>query len=536
MPASSMARGPEPEMGADPARQVARGTARLLSCVLAAKALDFCFYLFLARHLGVAPFGLYTLALSFTLLFSVLADFGLGAILGRDVTRAPERARSLVIATIRIKLGLAALTLAATLGISFFTKAPPGVTVLVALFTAGMLVNSTAMLFQAVLKSAARAGAAGLAVLAQSATALACGAGLVALGVGPLGGAVAYLAASLVHVGVGAYQARGLLPKSPRSGRDGGDAGRLDPGRLDPRHGLALLRKAAPLALSGIFIAVYFRIGAVILHAVQGKEAVGLYGSVYRLFETFAPLSAAYYSVLFPALVRAADGPAGALGRLLRPHLRLISLLSIGLAAFVSLAARPIIALVLGREYLRAAPALSILAWAVPPALLAGLLYYALIAAGRQGRGTAATGVTAVANITLNLILIPRFSYVGAAAATAASEILSFSLLYWILRDRGIGLAAVLWRPLLAGAALAATLAAAIPRLPAGLPGLASAAVLALLVYGLLLFALRAAGPVDLRRLGGIIASPSRRLPPPVILAREPGGAGDSGIREREAA
>ena len=72
---------------------VARGTTRLLTGFLAAKALDFALYLVLARRLGVEQFGRYTFALSFTLLFSIIADLGVSTLFTRE-PRAPRHARA----------------------------------------------------------------------------------------------------------------------------------------------------------------------------------------------------------------------------------------------------------------------------------------------------------------------------------------------------------------------------------------------------------------------------------------------------------
>jgi O-antigen/teichoic acid export membrane protein len=46
-----------------------------------------------------------------------------------------------------------------------------------------------------------------------------------------------------------------------------------------------------------------------------------------------------------------------------------------------------------------------------------------LVASGNQQRIMVATGLALLVNLVLNLLLIPRFGYVGAAAAAAISEL-----------------------------------------------------------------------------------------------------------------
>jgi O-antigen/teichoic acid export membrane protein len=48
----------------------------------------------------------------------------------------------------------------------------------------------------------------------------------------------------------------------------------------------------------------------------------------------------------------------------------------------------------------------------------------------RQGIVAKITGIGAIFNITLNLILIPKFSYIGASIATVVTEVFVFLLLF----------------------------------------------------------------------------------------------------------
>ena len=89
---------------------------------------------------------------------------------------------------------------------------------------------------------------------------------------------------------------------------------------------------------------------------LRGPVPVGLYGGVYRFFEAFVLLSAAYRSVLFPVMARAADGPAEALGVLCRKSLRLHLIFTVGVAVFFTFQAKQIVTLVLGPGLRRRGP------------------------------------------------------------------------------------------------------------------------------------------------------------------------------------
>ena len=499
-------------------RVVARGTTRLLAGLLTAKGLDFVFYLVLARVLGVEQFGRYSYALSFTLLFSILADLGVLTIFTREASRAPHRTPELLREVLIVKLGLGLATITASSGITIATHAPTSTLILVVVFTISMLLNSCAMLFENLLKSAGRAGVAGVSVLAQSATALATGLTLVLSGGGAIAGAIAYLLAAVVHLVAAAVWSRKLWRRGP-AGESGDAAGAGDlsgapttPQPLTWGSRLALLKESAPRALSGACIGVYFRIDSVMLPACHGASAVGLYGGTYRFFEGFVLFSAAYRSVLFPIMARAADGPAETLGVLCRKSLRLHLMFTIGVAVFFTLQASEIIGVVLGPAYAAAGPALAILVWALPGAFMADTLYHLLAAQRRQTAGARALAITAAFNVALNLTLIPRMSIVGAAITAVASQAMSFGLMYGTFRTAvpRIGLVGVARAPIVAGTIAALALMFLSPLDPGGVPGLALMAMFAISSYVLALVALGAVGRQDAELVQEVLPSALR--------------------------
>jgi acetyltransferase-like isoleucine patch superfamily enzyme len=243
------------------------------------------------------------------------------------------------------------------------------------------------------------------------------------------------------------------------------------------------------------------------LHALKGERAVGLYGGIYRFLEAFAPLSAAYQSILLPVLARTADGPVDVLRRLCLRSLHLLLIAGVGTAVVVTFCSASIIQVTLGSAYLPAAAGFSILIWALPPALMSNTLLNLLIARRKQASGTWIVGSTAAFNIVLNLFLIPRLSIVGASVATVASEVLCFGALFVVGRHMlsGIGFARGAWRPLVAGAALASVLALVVPRFPVGMTALLVAAALSAPLYGALLFLMRAVTFEDFQLFGSIL-------------------------------
>jgi len=79
--------------------------------------------------------------------------------------------------------------------------------------------------------------------------------------------------------------------------------------------------------------------------------------------------------------------------------------------------------------------ALQVLSWDVLLKFLYICIWFVLISANRQNRLALIAGAGALINIVLNLFLIPKFSFFGAAVATILTEtfiLLTFFYLAWV--------------------------------------------------------------------------------------------------------
>jgi O-antigen/teichoic acid export membrane protein len=102
----------------------------------------------------------------------------------------------------------------------------------------------------------------------------------------------------------------------------------------------------------------------------------------------------------------------------------ILAVLSMFPALVLTLLAKPLVLLILGREYAASIPILRLLVWAAIPMFLNYGLNTFLLARSREHAFLWTSSICAVVNVILNLILIPRFSYYAAAAVTITTELL----------------------------------------------------------------------------------------------------------------
>jgi O-antigen/teichoic acid export membrane protein len=473
---------------------------------LAVPALDFVFYVIIARRLGATEFGRFFHATCFAILFTVVADFGIKASLVREGIDAPDRAPALLRRILPIKLGLALATLAVTIAIGLAAGMARDTLVIVSLASVAVIIGSAATLFETLLRSAGRVKRARLSLVVKNLGAIVIGTALVFPATGARAAAIAWCAASILHLAAATFWSRDLWSRPQRA----------EQAVAHKHEVLARLRDAAPLALSGAFILLYFRADSVLLTIVSGPRATGLFGACIQFFAALVLISAAYRSVLLPALPRADDRPSAALAVLCRKSLRLQLMVTVGVAVFVGFQAKQVLTVVLGEEYAAAAPALSILMWALPGAFLADTLLHLLAVQRRQSVGARVMALTVLFNVMANLVVIPRFSFVGAAVVTVLSQLLSFTLMY-LAFDRAaprVNLFTVARAPLLAGAFASAAMVLLSRLSPGGPMGLVLMATFTITAYLLALVALGAIGRHDADLLTEILPSETGALMP----------------------
>ena len=212
-----------------------------------------------------------------------------------------------------------------------------------------------------------------------------------------------------------------------------------------------------PFALTFVLTILYFKIDQPLVYAIRPHAEAGWYAAAYKPFEALLFIPMTLLSVVFPVLsVYFRERPqelTDAVSRFFKALLVIGWPIAVGLFVL----AHPLTTMFL---YPQSEPALRILALALAIGFVNNAFIGALSASDRQLSFTWAAGWSLLANLALNLILIPLFGYIGASWATVLTEVV-LGVAGWILTRRHIGQVPVLqltWRPILAGLVMGAVL------------------------------------------------------------------------------
>jgi O-antigen/teichoic acid export membrane protein len=362
----------------------------------------------MARKLGQEGFGDFVFSLSLVLLVTVVAGLGTDSILTREVARDHDRIQDVFWSAIAVKLTLGVVCIGIALGVVTIGDYSGRVQAAVVLLGFAAVIDLLAKTVSATFQAHHDLRPFAVALFIERLCTATLGIAALALGAGVTAVAAIYLCAAIVAF---AYITRALIVRAlgPRI-------------TLSSKHLRWLVTTSFPLGLTLIFNTIVFRADATILSLIKDNVQVGLYGAAYQLLESTLFVSFAFVAAIVPILSRLGATTVPSLGEAYEGACKVLVALLLPLGTGFVLFAEPVTRLVYSDEYTDAATAVRLLGGAVALYGLSYLSSYVLIAQDRQRLIPWVTALVAAENVALNLVLIPSYSFRGAAAATSISE------------------------------------------------------------------------------------------------------------------
>jgi O-antigen/teichoic acid export membrane protein len=384
---------------------VVRNTLSLTTARLASKCLAFVAGVLVARQLGASLFGQYNIVIAFVLIFSFLADFGMVSLLIREVAGRPNQTAQLLSDGMAAQLAVSAVATLALVGVGFSVEHSGLIRMGLVLGASALAIESLGRPFTAVIIGTGHlATAAVLVGVASVSNTL-----LLLLALVIFHTVLSLFAVAIPVAVISTLLAAGIVLQSPVRVRCEVSFPRVR----------RLLSSAAPFALLAGSAVLYDRVDVLMLSWLDTNSAVGVFSAADRVIEGLLVIPAAVGAALYP--VMSADVPAATerLRSALRWSFPLCAIVT-GLCLFPG---GLIVSRLYGSHYAGVADAFLILA---PTVVLGGLtvpLAYLLQAERRTSITVLATVVGLATDLGLDVLLIPRFSVVGAATSATLAEV-----------------------------------------------------------------------------------------------------------------
>ena len=402
----------------------------------------------LTRHLGPHDFGYYRTVLTYSAFAAVLADLGIYFVGLREMSRPGADVARVVGTAFLLRLVTTALVLLLAsvfaLLLPYDAEVKRGIFLASLIYVAFQANEFLSGVFQRVMKQGgnAFAEAAGACATLLAVWLLArLDVGVMAMLCGTLFGAAVALAISWTF-------ARRLIPF------------RL---RFDLPLWRGYMTSAVPIAGSQILTMAMLRGDTLLLSLMKPAAHVGLYGVPCKMFELATTLPYMFSGLIMPSLTAAGtpgSPTAGQFSKILGKSLDAMLMYGVGVILALSIFAPQILTLISGTEFTAGAPALTILAFAATLTALSFVLRFALIALDRSRLVLIADTAACAIALAAYFVLIPRFSFIGAAIGTTIAEGSILIGMLWGLRRAGQPLPSFANAPktILAGVVAAATI------------------------------------------------------------------------------
>lgn len=367
---------------------------------------------YIARNLGPQSYGELSYAISFVGIFSFLASLGIDQILHRNLIETPERKNVLLGSAIGLRAMASVVTIVTIVTASLLFSQKDVSLFLIFIISLSLLCGSFQLLgyeFQAETKAKYPSILTFVVVFTIN---------ILKILIIFLDQGVIYLA-SLILLESLLYSLGYLYLKS----KFYYDVKKLT---FDKHVAFSIFKDSYPLMFASAFFMIYSRIDQVMLKNMIDAKTVGLYDAAVRISEVSYFIPQTLLVSLFPAIINAKKTSLELYYKRTKKLLLTLIALALGTALITTIFSRELILLIFGAKFLESLPILHVYAWSSVGATLTVTVQQILVTENLTKFVSVTMFFGMLANVLLNILLIPVYGPVGAAYATLISYIIPF--------------------------------------------------------------------------------------------------------------
>lgn len=395
----------------------------LLISQIIASICGFVWTVLMARYLGVTNYGILGFAVSITGILGILDDLGISYYIVRQISTDNESAPKYLGNSLPLKIIFATIKLILTFIILILLKTDELTTFITLLFSIEMIIKSYINSLNGAFQAFENTKFQGIGITLMNTTTLLFILISIYADLGLLGVSISYILANLITL-IYSYHVLTKHITRPKF-------------ELNWEFCKKITLYSLPFAISGLLYIIYYSIDMVMLSKLVGDYANGIYNATYKLIAVLNLFYSVYSAVIFPVMSKFFKNNKKLLIISYEKSIKYLMMIMIPLATGTVFYSLNIIQLIYGSQYDAAASVLSILIWTVCLLFISGASNTLLNASHEEVTVTKIYAIAAVFNIILNFIMIPYFTYNGAAITTVLSDMLIVTLQTYIIHKIG---------------------------------------------------------------------------------------------------
>lgn len=362
----------------------------------------------LTNYLGTAGTGEYNTITTYINFFIVIADLGLFSVAVREIARKPMEEKKIISNVFTLRLITALVASAIAIVIVYFTEYDRNIK-LGTLFAAGFLFfNLLSSVYDVVLQTRLKMQFSALAEFLSKLVSLIAlyiiiqnsGSFLLVISTVSFSGILIFFFKWLFSLRYIRFSAK-----------------------YDAKIINWIFSASWPIGIVFILNNLFFKIDTLLLFAMKGAAAVGIYAVAYKVLEVTIFAGSYFASALKPSLSKYIISDKTKVANILSKSFLIMLFISMPVAVISIVYAKEIILFLSNEEFVSGSGALILLSATLPFVYLDVLLGEILIASDERKLLIKIAVFVLALNLILNFLLIPRYSFMGAALVTLISEI-----------------------------------------------------------------------------------------------------------------
>lgn len=372
-----------------------------------------------ARYLGKEDYGLYTVATTVGFFVGLLADFGVSTIVTREISKKRIIATPFFARVMALKIVLTLGSLIILLFYMIFSHYSPKAQMTILIFVGASILGTFSQAAFAVFRGFEQMQYEAIGVVVDKLVSVILGISLLFMGFGVKIFVFSFIVSGCVKLLFTFYvlYKKFIKPKIIWTFKQSS----------------ILLQVSFFFGLSTFLSVCYNYLDVLMLSAMSTFGDIAYYSAAHKLLTLTAIVPTILATAFLPQF-SAHFNQNDQLSLLFSKGTLYLILFVFPLIAGVMLLAEPLITIIYTAEYSGGIIAMRILTFA-SVAQIFNIFFVPLYAAINQQKKIVLFQIVGLfINITLNLILIPKLSYIGASFATVATETIIFTLIYWWIK------------------------------------------------------------------------------------------------------
>lgn len=202
--------------------------------------------------------------------------------------------------------------------------------------------------------------------------------------------------------------------------------------RFDFSYWKTFLRQSYPVGIAAIITFVYFKIDTIMLSVMKSSTEVGIYNAAYKVIENISFFPAMLVGLIFPIMAQTIFHDRNKFEDISNKTFKVFVVTIVPIIIGTTFLSEGVIRIIGGAGFSESAPVLRILIFSLAFIFFGNFFNAVLVSGNMQKKLMFVLAFAAVFNIVANLLLIPRFSYSGAAYVSAITEFIVASATFYL--------------------------------------------------------------------------------------------------------